>query len=148
VLTCGAASNTTKTNTTVPFPSSNRIKRHASVSGTLWVYARYAVGLPDRDSWAGRSDPYVSVTAYDDHYGERVTLRTRHIQGDHTPHWYQWLNFGTRSYWHHFDMSVWDSDLNADDRLTHTHRVSIRRGYHSESYSCGSGCAVYYSYSI
>ena len=148
VLTFGAASNNTgKANYTVPFPSSNRIKRNVPVSGNLRVFARYAVGLPDRDSWAGRSDPYMSVTAYDD-YGRRVTLRTRHIQGDHSPHWYQWLNFGTRSNWHHFDMSVWDSDLGADDRLTHTHTVNIRPGYHTRGYTCGSGCAVYYDYTI
>ena len=147
VLTSGAALNITKANSTVPFPSSNRIKRNVPVSGTLWVHARYAHGLPDRDSWAGRSDPYMSVTAYDN-YGRRVTLRTRHIQGDHSPHWYQWLNFGYRSDWHHFEMSVWDSDLGADDRLTQTHRVNIRAGYHSSYYTCGSGCAVYYSYSI
>ena len=143
VLTCGAASN----NTTVSFPSSDRFKRR--VAGELRVYARYAYGLPDRDPWAGRSDPYVSVTAYGDYGGSgQVTLRTGHIQGDHSPHWYQWLYFGRRSDWHHFDMSVWDSDHNADDRLTGTHRVNVRAGYHSSSYSCGSSCRVYYDYVI
>lgn len=144
VLTCGAASN----NTTVPFPSSDRFKRNAPVAGNLRVYAIYAVGLPDRDGFlAGRSDPYVSVTAYDDR-GGRLTRRTRHIQGDHSPHWYQWLYFGTRSDWHHFYMSVWDSDLDADDRLTRTHRVNVRAGYHRSYYGCGSGCVVYYDYII
>ena len=143
VLTCGAASN----NTTVSFPSSDRFKRNTPVSGYLRVHARYAVGLPDTDPWAGRSDPYASVTAYDDH-GGRMTLRTARIQGDHSPHWDQWLFFGTRSNWHHFDMSVWDADHNADDRLTGTHRVNIRPGHHTSSYYCGSGCRVYYGYLI
>ena len=88
VLTCEAASN----NTTVAFPSSDRSKRNAPVAGNLQVYIKYGVGLPDRDGFlAGRSDPYVSVTAVDNS-GGRLTRNTRYIQGDHSPHWYEWLH--------------------------------------------------------
>ena len=142
VLACGAAPND---NDKAPSPSSPDLqKRNAPVYGNLRVYVKYGYGLPDRDGFlAGKSDPYVRVTAVDN-YGGRVTHNTRHIQGDHSPHWYQWLYFGTRN-WHHLEMSVWDSDFGADDRLTSTQTVHLRRGYYSNVRHC---CTVYFDYYI
>ena len=149
VLTCGAASESNLSNSTAPFPSSaSRMKRNNPIAGDLQVYIKYGYGLPDRDGlFAGKSDPYVSVTAVDDAGGRR-TLTTRHIQGDHSPHWYQWLYFGARSNWHHLDMSVWDRDSGADDRLTATQQFHLSAGYHSSLRHCSGNCAVYFDYNL
>lgn len=148
-LTCGAASKSNVSNSTAPFPSSsNRLKRNEPVAGNLKVYIKYGHGLPDRDSiFAGKSDPYVSVTAVDNRGGRR-TLTTNHIQGDHSPHWYQWLYFGARSNWHHLDMSVWDNDVGSDDRLTDTQQFHLSAGYHRHLRHCSGNCAVYFDYNL
>ena len=83
----------------------------------LRIYARYGSGLQDRDSWfAGNSDPYVRVIAYD-HEGNSRSLSTAHDQGDHSPEWYQWLDFGTDT-WTRFTVQVFDADVGSDDSLS------------------------------
>ena len=76
------------------FPHLTDPNAYVAVAGSLQVYVRYGVGLPDKDGFlAGRSDPYVSVTAVNN-YGRQLTHDTQHVQGDHSPHWYQMLHSG------------------------------------------------------
>ena len=116
----------------------------SGVPGILKVYVKYGRRLPDRDGWfAGDSDPYVKITAFDDSR-RSSTQNTRHIQGDENPNWYQWMDFGGRISWQYFEMSVWDSDVGSDDRLTSTQAFSISPGYHSNIKHCGDdSCHAY-----
>ena len=87
--------------------------------GRLTIYARYGDNLPDRDSWpAGDSDPYLRITAYD-HSRNSRQYTTNTDRGDESPEWYQRIDFGVDT-WRRFTVSVWDSDLNSDDRLSDT----------------------------
>lgn len=112
--------------------------------GRLRIYARYGSGLPDRDGWlAGDSDPYVKVTAYRQSGGSS-TLRTGHDQGDESPEWYQWLDFGVDS-WIRFAVKVYDRDPGSDDSLSstttyylngHVSRTNVRK-------NCDSGYIIF-----
>lgn len=119
--------------------------------GILKVYIRYGRSLPDRDGlFAGDSDPYVKVTAVDDRR-RRSTQNTQHIQGNENPNWYRWLDFGGRISWEYFEMSVWDSDIRSDDRLTATQEFSISPGLHTYVRHCGdASCSayVYFDYNL
>ena len=105
----------------------------------LKVYARYGRNLPDRDGWfAGDSDPYMKVTAYDQ-YGNAVTRRTSHIQGNENPNWYQWLYFGTRA-WSRINVIVYDRDVGSDDALSSVSTYYLSKGYYSyKTKYCYSG---------
>ena len=93
--------------------SSNRI-------GYLSVQASHANNLPDEDGWlAGRSDPYMQVVATDI-LGFRETRRSRYIQGNQSPRWNQRLWFSGRRPWYRVEVTVYDSDIGSDDRLTVT----------------------------
>ena len=140
VWTCRAAPS----NTSAPFPSSTDwLKRAAPVASNLRVFVRYGVGLRDRDGpFAGKSDPYVKVKAHDSS-GGLVTKKTRHEQGNHSPVWNSWLNFGTRSNWHHIKISVWDRDIGRDDRLTSSQVFHLTSGHHRYLVHC---CTVYFDY--
>ncbi len=115
-------------------------------TGRLRIYARYGSGLPDRDGWfAGDSDPYVRVIAYN-HNGYSRSLRTRDDRGDESPEWYQWLDFGVNS-WTRFTVKVYDEDVGSDDSLSstttynlnaHTTRTYVRK-------DCDSGY-IYFDY--
>ena len=110
------------------------------VTGTLKIYVRNGVGLPDRDGLhAGNSDPYVKVTAYRQS-GDPVTLNTDHDQGDESPEWYEWLNFGN-DYWTHFTVNVYDRDVGGDDSLSGMSTYNLN-GYITGTYvtmNCDSG---------
>ena len=87
--------------------------------GRLTFYARYGRNLPDEDGWlAGNSDPYIRFVAYDV-YGNSYEKTTITDQGDEDPEWYQNIDFGTRP-WRRFEVSVWDDDVDDDDRLSST----------------------------
>ena len=90
----------------------------------LQIYARYGKNLPDRDGWgAGDSDPYLQVVAYDiNGYSSPKTTSTD--RGDENPEWYQTLDFGV-GMWTTFKVSVWDSNIGPDDRLSITHTRSL-----------------------
>ena len=115
-----------------------------SRSGRLRLYVRYGSGLPDTDSWfAGDSDPYVRVTAYDSD-GNSVSRETDYKQGDESPSWYEWLDFGTDT-WTRFSVKVYDDDWGSDDSLSswvtynlnsHTSRSNVRM-------NCNSGYIVF-----
>ena len=86
-------------------------------NGRLRLYVRYGINLPDKDGWfAGDSDPYVNVAAYDSD-GNSISLRTSTDSGDESPSWYEWLDFG-RDTWTSFNIKVYDSDVGTDDTLS------------------------------
>ena len=105
----------------------------------LKVYARYGRNLPDKDGWfAGDSDPYMKVTAYDQ-YGNTVTRTTSHKQGNENPNWYQWLYFGTRA-WKKIGVVVYDKDIGSDDALSSVSTYYLSKGYFSyKTKYCYSG---------
>ena len=119
--------------------------------GILKVYIRNGVGLPDTDGWfTGNPDPYVKVTAVGDNGGS-VTYNTRHIQGDRSPTWNQWMDFGGRISWQYFDMSVWDADVGSDDLMLTTQSFSVNPGYHRNLVHCDTAsCSarVYFDYNL
>ena len=90
----------------------------------LEIYARYGKNLPDRDGWgAGDSDPYLQVVAYNI-LGISCTRTTSTDKEDENPEWYEMLDFGV-GMWTRFEVSVWDSDIGADDRLSITHIIIL-----------------------
>ena len=114
------------------------------ISGRLLIFVRYGHSLPDRDGWlAGDSDPYVQVTAYS-RTGRTSTLRTSHRQGDESPEWNQWLDFGTSS-WSRFSVRVYDRDVGSDDSLSST-RTYYFGSHTSRTYNtmhCDTGYIVF-----
>ena len=106
-------------------PSGYGGTRCERIKERLRIYARYGSGLPDRDGWlGGNSDPYVRVIAYD-HEGNYKSLRTSVDYGDHSPEWYQWLDFGTDT-WKRFTVQVFDEDfLISDDSLSSVSTYSL-----------------------
>ena len=86
------------------------------VTGRLRLYVRYGSDLPDEDWFAGDSDPYVKVVAYDSD-GNSRSRQTSYKQGDESPTWNQWLTFGTDT-WTNFSVKVYDSDIGSDDSLS------------------------------
>lgn len=116
------------------------------VSGRLRIYARYGSGLPDRDGWfSGDSDPYVRVTAYN-HNGRPSTLHTRVDNGDESPEWNQWLDFGINT-WRRFTVQVFDSDSGSDDSLSgvSTYRFTQSTSNRYVRMNCDSGY-IYFDY--
>lgn len=118
-----------------PSPYSGTRCEH--VSGNLRVFARYGHNLPDKDGAWNDSDPYMEVIAVDA-YGRTIRKTTPHKQGDHSPVWNTWLNFGTRA-WKSIRVRVYDDDHNADDALSsqqtwtlpfHTSRKNVRLNCH------------------
>ena len=99
-------------------------------SGTLSIYARRGHNLPDEDS-PGESDPYLKIVAYK-RVGASVTRTTEHIQGNESPVWNEWLNFGT-SRWVQFTIQAFDSDWGRDDHL------SVERSYYLDSFTAVEG---------
>ena len=113
---------------------------------TLRIFARYGSGLPDRDGWfAGKSDPYVQVIAYD-HAGNSRSRRTSHVQGDHSPVWEQWLDFGIDT-WTRFTVQVFDADVGSDDSLSSvsTYRLTQLISRYFVRKNCNSG-HIYFDY--
>ena len=123
--------------------------RGSGIPGILKVYIRNGQGLPDTDGiFAGDPDPYVKVSAVDDRR-QRTTHNTRHVKGDRSPAWNQWLDFGGRISWQYFEMSVWDDDPGPDGRMTNTQTFSVSPGFHSNLQHCNTvDCSIriYFSY--
>ena len=117
-----------------------------SARGQLHLYVRYGSGLPDKDGWlAGDSDPYVKVVAYDSD-GSSVSRKTSYKQGDESPTWNQWLNFGTDT-WTSFRVKVYDSDIGSDDSLSSWVSYNLN-SFTSRNYvkmNCYSGY-IYFDY--
>ena len=85
--------------------------------GDLRIYAIGGSGLRDTDGWfAGDSDPYLRVIAYDS-TGYSRGLNTRTDDGDESPTWNQSLYFGTRS-WVRIAVRIYDEDTGSDDSLS------------------------------
>ena len=104
----------------------------------LKVYARYGRNLPDKDGWfAGDSDPYMRVTAYDQN-GKSVTRNTRYIRNDEDPKWYEWLYFGTRA-WRKITVVVYDKDYGSVDALSTRSTYYLSVGYYHKTKYCYSG---------
>ena len=119
------------------------------LKGKLRVYARYGINLPDTDGFlAGDSDPYMKVVAYDSN-GYTLTKATFHDQGDESPEWNQWLEFGVRG-WNKIIVQVLDSDHGSDDALTATYTYTLTsKGSFTWRKICGTGgCGgyVYFDY--
>ena len=53
-----------------------------------------------------------------------VPKTTSTDRGDENPEWYQTLDFGV-GMWTTFKVSVWDSNIGPDDRLSITHTRSL-----------------------
>ena len=121
----------------------SRVTRQAGCQcGILRIYARSA-SVQDRDGWlAGDSDPYVRVTAYT-YCGRSSQLSTRHIQGDNSPHWYQWLDFGNNN-WYSYYVQVFDSDNGNDDSLSGSHMYYTARGQRSYTMPTDGGGRLYF----
>ena len=108
----------------------------------LRFFVRYGRGLPDKDGWLNKSDPYVEIIAYSSE-GTSIRRITSKKQGDQSPDWNQNLYFGTGT-WKRFKIRVWDSDLNADDPLSRQRTLTIRPGSHVRiRYNCYSGYIIY-----
>ena len=87
------------------------------IDGRLKIRVRDAWDLEDTDSFlAGKSDPYVRITAVKYSTLVRVTRQTSTKKGKLDATWNEELNFGC-GHWKHIDVSVWDSDSGADDLL-------------------------------
>ena len=107
----------------------NQLYDNCPPSRRLRIYARNGHNLPDTDGWlAGNSDPYMEFVAYD-LYGGSLRKKTSTDQGDESPEWYQWLDFGTRV-WTKFTAKVWDDDVFSDDSLSNTHTWYVYQGAH------------------
>ena len=85
--------------------------------GLLRLYIRYGRNLEDTDTkiLTGDPDPYVRVKAISS-TGSEYTKQTSHKQGTQNPTWNQELFLGNRE-WQFFRISVWDSDIGADDSM-------------------------------
>ena len=88
----------------------------APLQGSLNVHVKRAQGLPDTDVglFQGKSDPFVSVTAYN--YASSATKSTREIIGSHAPVWEETLSFGV-DVWKSITVGVLDSDCGPDEVL-------------------------------
>lgn len=105
----------------------NRLYDNCPSPARLRIYALEGHNLPDLDGfWAKDSDPYMDFVAYD-LYGGSLRKKTRKVQNNNSPKWYEWLEFGTRV-WKKFTVKVWDSDIGRDDSISSTHTFYISPG--------------------
>ena len=121
-------------------------RMYGCTRGRLRFYARHGINLQDRDGWfAGRSDPYVRVIAYSN-FGYSKRLQTRHDQGDQSPEWNQWLDFGIDS-WTRFTVQVFDRDVGRDDSLssTTTYYLNTHISQRNVRKNCNRG-HIYFDY--
>ena len=109
----------------------------------LKFYVRYGSNLPDTDGFLkGDSDPYTRIYAYDSD-GNYIALNTGVDQGDESPEWYDWLDYGTDT-WTQFAIKVYDSDIGSDDSLSNWQYVTITTGSHTYfTHYCYSGYIKY-----
>uniref|UniRef100_A0A7S0BCD7 EGF-like domain-containing protein n=1 Tax=Rhodosorus marinus TaxID=101924 RepID=A0A7S0BCD7_9RHOD len=116
--------------------------------GLLQVQVVRGRNLPDKDGFlAGKSDPYVRVTAYDID-NKSLSLRTSEKGGDQNPNWNQNLFFGYRS-WVSMRIEVMDSDgffNGRDDQLLPTRIIYVGvpfSGTRSDRICDSSSCRRY-----
>lgn len=94
---------------------------------SLHVFAHYGYNLPDRDLFAGESDPFLQVIAYDCE-GRATKKETRVEKGEENPIWAQALDFGVDT-WQSFSVQALDRDIKSrDDALTDKHTYRLK-GY-------------------
>lgn len=124
-----------------PYPYSGT--RCEDLTGNLRVYARYGHGLPDEDGAWNDSDPYMEVIAIDAN-GYTVRKRTSYRQGDHSPVWNTWLNFGRRA-WKEIRIRIYDSDPGRDDPLSsqHTYRLPFHVTRTNQRLNCHRGYVIF-----
>ena len=85
----------------------------------------------------------MKVTAYDSD-GNSRTKSTNYIEGDQSPSWNEWLDFGTDT-WTRFRVKVYDSDYGSDDSLSSwvIYSLNSHTSRNGVTMNCDSGYIVF-----
>jgi Ca2+-dependent lipid-binding protein len=112
-------------------------------ASTILKVKGYGRNLADKDGWtAGKSDPYMEVTATDA-TGSSQTLKTPHQGGNLNPTWNDYLIFTSKE-WKKITVRIMDYDGSGrkPDPLCPTKEIHLRSGSNRVTYNCESGMAT------
>jgi hypothetical protein len=116
------------------------------LAGTLKIYIRYGVNLPDMDNWpGGDSDPYADITLVTN-TGSTIHKVSNTIDGNNNPTWNQWIDFGSGVF-QYFKIKLYDSDSGfnfGDDRMDSSTVTTITPGTHTGLRHCTSNACTGY----